>query len=78
MVILLPPAAPITSMTFLFSSTTTVGHIEDKGLLPGSIKFAGDAVILYKFVIFGKEKSSISLLRIIPVLLDANFAPKLK
>lgn len=50
--------------------------MDDMGLLDGSMKFAGaggnDAVVL----LFGMEKSSISLFNMIPVLGDMNTDPK--
>ncbi len=44
-----------------------VGHVEESGLLPGWIKLAGDGLNPYSLVMFGEEKSSISLLRTMPV-----------
>lgn len=77
-VILLPPAAPTAKITSSFPSVIKEGHIEDRGLFPGFMKLIGDGGIPKLFVIFGEEKSSISSLRIIPVLSDANPAPNLK
>lgn len=37
------PEAPTTNFTHPSGSTTMLGHIEDNGLLPGLMKFAGDA-----------------------------------
>lgn len=77
-VIFVPPAAPVTSWTLLFSSTKMAGHIEDKGLFPGLMKFAGDGGTPKAFVMLGAEKSSISSLRMIPVLLERTCEPKLQ
>ena len=78
MVILVPPEAPITERTRpVVESTITVGTIDDKGLFPGTIKFAGLGGTPKPFVMLGEPKSSISLLKIIPVCSEANFAPKL-
>jgi hypothetical protein len=77
-----PPAAPITSLIRLSLLTMMEGDMEDRGRLPGFIKLAGDGLIPYLFVMFGEEKSSISLLNIIPVLdpriPDANLYYKYK
>lgn len=43
-VILVPPALPITSLTSPLQSTTIVGHIEERGRFLGAIKLAGDEV----------------------------------
>lgn len=77
-VILLPPAAPMTKTTSPFASVITDGHIEDKGLLPGAIKLAGEGGRPKAFVILGEEKSSISSFKIMPVLSDAKPAPNLQ
>lgn len=53
------------------------GAIDDKGFLPGWMKFAGEAEILNKFMVPGVEKSSISLFMIIPVEFDRQNAPNL-
>lgn len=76
--ILLPPAAPIAKITSPFSFVIKEGHIDDRGLFPGFMKFIGDGGRPKLFVIFGEEKSSISSFRIMPVLLEAKPAPNLK
>ena len=63
-----PPAAPVTSLTSpVFSSTIIVGAMEERGLLPGLAKLLGDGGRPKKLVILGNEKSSISLFRMTPV-----------
>lgn len=42
-VILVPPEAPTTSLTCPSEPTTILGHMEDRGLFPGLMKFAADA-----------------------------------
>lgn len=53
---------------------TIVGAMDDNGLLPGWIKLAGAGGGILPFR--GMEKSSISLLRSIPVLGETIWAPK--
>lgn len=53
-----------------------VGAMDDKGLFPGLMKLAGAGGGVFLSPFEGIEKSSISLLRIIPVLGDNIFAPK--
>ena len=65
-------------MIVSFSSSTITGDIEDIGFLPGLIKFASDAGAPKLLTVPGVEKSSISLLYMIPVASPAYFAPKLK
>ena len=55
---------------------TIVGVIEDKGLLPGRTKLGGAGGGVFPELLLGMEKSSISLLRTIPVLGDSIFEPK--
>lgn len=55
---------------------TIVGVIDDNGLLPGWIKFAGAGGGTFSERFAGAEKSSISLLRTIPVLGERYLAPK--
>lgn len=75
----MPPAAPITERTLPVSeSTTMVGVMEDKGRLPGRMKLAGLGGTPKKLVVFGEEKSSISLFMMMPVCSDMNPAPKLE
>lgn len=50
--------------------------MDDNGLFPGSMKLAGAGGGTFPDVFVGMEKSSISLLRIIPVLGERNFEPK--
>ena len=38
-----PPAAPVASWTFPSPSSTRVGHMDDIGILPGTMKLLGDA-----------------------------------
>jgi hypothetical protein len=52
--------------------------MEDSGLFPGFIKFALEAGTPKEFVVFGVEKSSISLLKRIPVFDPTTFEPKLQ
>lgn len=77
-VILVPPEAPTTNSTCPSESATILGHIEDRGLFPGLMKFAAEAGTPKEFTVLGVEKSSISLLNIIPVLFPTTFEPKLK
>jgi len=72
-----PPAPPIARTRSPFLSVIIVGHIEDIGRFPGSIKLAGEDGIPYLFITFGEEKSFIWLLKMIPVLGDMNPHPKL-
>ena len=58
-------------------STNIAGAIEDIGILPGVIKFDGDAGTPELLLVPGVEKSCISLLKIIPVLLPRVLLPKL-
>lgn len=54
-----------------------VGDIDDNGLFPGRIKLTGAGGATAAEVLFiGIEKSSISLLRTIPVLLESICEPK--
>jgi hypothetical protein len=75
--ILVPPAAPITSFTSPHLSIIILGHMDDRGRFPGNMKFAGDAGTPKKLMVPGVEKSSISLLYRIPVLEPITFEPKL-
>jgi len=77
-VILVPPDAPATILTSPFLSTNIEGAVEDMGLLPGTIKFAGDGDTPNALITLGVEKSSISLFHMIPVLVPRNLDPKLK
>ena len=61
-VILVPPAAPITSLTLPSFPTIMEGHMEDNGRFPPLIKLFGDGGTPKKLVILGAEKSSISSL----------------
>lgn len=53
-----------------------VGVIDDSGRFPGTMKFAGGGGAAPPVVLIGMEKSSISLLRTIPVVGDIICAPK--
>ena len=78
-VILLPPAPPISNRgNSLTGSTTMVGAMDDRGLFPGSIKFAGDGRMPHSLTLFGDEKSSMSSLNKIPVLWPYMPEPKLE
>lgn len=55
---------------------TITGVIDDNGLLKGRIKLAGAGGLFPVELLPGMEKSSISLLRTIPVLGDKSCAPK--
>lgn len=48
--------------------TAMVGQVEERGRFLGRMKLALDGFTPYSFVMLGDEKSSISLLRMIPVL----------
>lgn len=50
--------------------------MDDNGLFPGLIKFAGAGGGRFLLPFIGMEKSSISLFRTIPVLGDRICAPK--
>lgn len=53
-----------------------MGAIDDNGLFPGRMKLAGEGGGTSPVVFSGMEKSSISLLRMMPVLGDMNLDPK--
>ena len=55
-----------------------VGVIEDMGRLKGSVKLFSEGSTPKAFFEPGVEKSSISLLYIIPVRVERYFEPKLK
>ena len=73
-----PPAAPVARRTLPASSRTRVGQVDDIGILPGTMKLLGEAGTPKKFTVPGIEKSSISLLKMMPVLLPMTFEPKLE
>lgn len=73
----IPPAPPMTILTSFLSSKTMIGDIDETGLLPGEMKFAGAGKSPSENAA-GIEKSFISLLKIIPVLSDVTYDPKLK
>ena len=52
-----------------------IGQVEDRGRLPGRMKLISDGCKPKALVILGEEKSSISLLRTMPVLVR-TFEPK--
>ena len=76
-VILIPPAAPTTSLTSPSLSTNTAGHIDDRGRFPGRILLAGDGHAPKSLGLFDVAKSSISSLNIIPVWLPNTSDPNL-
>ena len=53
------------------------GQVEDIGLFPGRMKFVGEGGTPNEFVTLGELKSSIWLLKIIPVFGDIFMEPKL-
>ena len=65
-----PPEAPTTNLTFFCPSTMIEGLMDEVGLLFGLMKFSWEAGMPYKLVVFGVEKSSISLLNTMRVDLD--------
>ena len=76
MVILEPPAAPVTNISDLLSlSRTIVGHIDERGLFPGLMKFEAEGGRPNSFVTSGEEKSSISLFIMMPVVGDIITEP---
>ena len=77
-VILVPPEAPTTKRGTHSLSRNMVGVIEDMGRLKGSIKLLSEGSTPKAFFVPGVEKSSISLLYIIPVRVERYFEPKLK
>ena len=72
-----PPEPPTTTRATPFLSTKMDGAIEDWGLLPGRRKFASEGRMPYAFFLVGIEKSSNSLLYIIPVRMERYLLPKL-
>lgn len=52
-----------------------MGQVEERGRLPGWMKFASEGFTPKKLVMLGEEKSSISLLRTMPVSVS-NLEPK--
>ena len=52
-----------------------MGQVEERGRLPGCTKFASEGLTPKKLVMLGEEKSSISLLRTMPVSVN-NLEPK--
>ena len=62
----LPPALPVMSLTSPCLSKAIKAPMDDRGRLPGRMKLAGVGTYPYELVCFGEEKSSISLLRITP------------
>ena len=73
--IFVPPEAPSTSLTLPLLSITNAGAIEDTGRLPGAGRLGScwSGLPLRS----GREKSSNSLLNIIPVLLPIRPIPNL-
>ncbi len=77
--ICVPPEAPMTNRRLSFLAWVMMsGAIDDRGRLPGWMKLAGDAGKPKKLVVPGVEKSSISLLKRIPVRLPTIPEAKLK
>ena len=70
-----PPLAPTTATTRCSLSTTTVGLMEETGRFPGRTILFSDGEMPWLFRILGYEKSSIWLLRIMPVEGDMNLLP---
>ena len=74
----MPPAAPETILTSpVPSSVIMTGQVEDRGLFKGRIKLLGEGGTPKELVTLGELKSSISLLKMIPVWGDISTAPKL-
>ena len=73
-----PPDAPASSVTSPSSLSNTLGLIDDIGRFPGSMKLLGEAGTPKELTAPGVEKSSISLLKIIPVRFPIRFDPKLE
>ena len=64
----LPPADPVAKYSEpLERNSTMVGEMEERGLLPGRMKFAGEGMKPNALEEFGMEKSFISLFIITPV-----------
>jgi len=61
-----PPAAPTEIYREPSGYSMTTGVIEERGRLPGRMKFEGEGTKPNAFVTLGMEKSFISLLRMIP------------
>lgn len=75
----MPPDAPDTILTSpVRLSRTIVGHVDDIGLFNGRMKLWGEGGTPKELVTLGELKSSISLLKMMPVLGDITTAPKLK
>ena len=78
-IILLPPDDPITIAASPLSFRTIIGVIEDCGLLPGTMRLTSDGRKPKPFGgPPGTAKSSISLLKTIPVLEPMTFDPNLQ
>ena len=60
--ILVPPAEPTANRTLPSESVNMAGLMEERGRFPGLMKLFGEGGTPKKFVMFGGEKSSISLL----------------
>ena len=72
-----PPDAPTTNLMVPSLLIAITGAMEDMGRFPGRMKLLGDGGRPKKFVALGCEKSSISLLNMIPVRLPRTLEPKL-
>lgn len=77
-VIFVPPEAPTTNLTSPLSSTIILGLMDDRALFPGAIALLGEPGKPKKFLNPGLEKSSIPLLKRMPVEFPVSPAPKLK
>jgi hypothetical protein len=77
-VILVPPDAPAINTTSPLEFVIMIGLIEDIGRLPGSMKLLGEGRTPNSLMRPGVEKSSISLLYVIPVTVERTLEPKLK
>ena len=79
LVILVPPADPITIRTRpVLVRTTMEGAMEESGRFPGRIKLAGLGGTPNMLVMLGDEKSDISSFITMPVCSDTKPAPKLQ
>ena len=72
-----PSEAPVIWTAFPSWSRTMEGDMEDMGILPGAMKLEAEAGMPYILAVFGVEKASISLLKIIPVRLPTTYDPNL-
>ena len=73
-----PPEAPTTRRTAPSGPTATTGDMEDMGRLPGLMKLLTDGGRPKELDSPGLEKSSISLLKTMPVRFPITFEPRLQ